>query len=381
LPLDPARSLAVIGSLAAGANLGDRGSSDTRPEPGVVVTPLQGLQAAAAPGAVRYASGERLAEATALAASCEAALLVLGLDWRLEGEHIHPGDIAPILRQIPPPHPLLRRWWPPVARAIAAITSYGSARQGGDFAAGDRTNLELPAEQVALIEAVLAANPRTVVVLMGGGAILIEAWRHAVPAILLLWYPGERGGEALADVVFGQVSPSGRLPFAIPTSADHLPDFEPRAPQVRYDLWHGYRRLQRDGNPAAFPFGFGLSYAELRLSQAEAELQPDQIRLAVTAQNAGLLASEFVVQVYAEPPGLVLERPQRSLVGFARAALEPGDCRRLQLLIPLRQLAYFDEVSSHFWLESGCHRLRVGQHSEDGGVLLEINCEATDLGP
>ena len=112
LPLDPARSLAVIGSLAAIANLGDRGSSDTRPEPGVVVTPLQGLQAGAAPGAVRYASGERLAEATALAASCEAALLVVGLDWRLEGEHIHPGDIAPILRQIPPPHPLLRRWWP-----------------------------------------------------------------------------------------------------------------------------------------------------------------------------------------------------------------------------------------------------------------------------
>ncbi|MDH4406195.1 MAG: glycoside hydrolase family 3 C-terminal domain-containing protein [Cyanobium sp. D14.bin.5] len=381
LPLDPARSLAVIGSLAAVANLGDRGSSDTRPEPGVVVTPLQGLQAAAAPGAVRYASGERLAEATALAASCETALLVLGLDWRLEGEHIHPGDIAPILRQIPPPHPLLQRWWPPVARAIAAITSYGSARQGGDFAAGDRTNLELPAEQVALIEAVLAANPRTVVVLMGGGAILIEAWRHAVPAILLLWYPGERGGEALADVVFGQVSPSGRLPFAIPTSADHLPDFEPRAPQVRYDLWHGYRRLQRDGNPAAFPFGFGLSYAELHISQAEAELQPDQIRLAVTAQNAGLLASEVVVQVYVEPPGLALERPRRNLVGFARALLEPGDSRRLHLVIPLRHLAYFDECSSRFWLEAGCHRLRVGQHSEEEGLVLEINCAATDLGP
>ena len=74
-----------------------------------------------------------------------------------------------------------------------------------------------------------------------------------------------------------------------------------------------------------------------------------------------------VVQVYAEPPGLLLERPQRSLVGFARVALGPGDCRRLQLLIPLRQLAYFDEASSHFLLEAGCHRLRVGQHSEDGG--------------
>ena len=384
LPLDPCRSLAVIGPLAAVANLGDRGSSDTRPEPGVVVTPLEGLRAAAAPGAVHHASGERLPEAVALAAACESVLLVLGLDWHLEGEHIHPGDIAPILRQMPPPHPLLRRWWPPVARAIAAITSYGSARQGGDFAAGDRTQLELPAEQVALIEAVVAANPRTVVVLMGGGAILMEAWRRAVPAILLLWYPGERGGEALADVVFGAVSPSGRLPFAIPTSADHLPPFEPRARQVRYDLWHGYRRLQRDGHPAAFPFGFGLSYGALRLSDAQAELSPGShpaLRLAVTLHNDGAMASDGVVQVYVEPPGLVLERPVRTLVGFGRAGLEPGGCRRLRLAIPLRRLAYFDEVTSRFWLEAGPHQLRFAQHSEDAGLLVELVWAATDLGP
>ncbi|MEX0588581.1 MAG: glycoside hydrolase family 3 C-terminal domain-containing protein, partial [Cyanobium sp.] len=373
LPLDPGRSLAVIGALAAVANLGDRGSSDTRPQPGVVVTPLAGLRAAAAPGAVRHASGERPAEAAALAAECDAALLVLGLDWRLEGEHIHPGDIAPILRQMPAPHPLLRRWWPPVARAIAAITSYGSARQGGDFAAGDRTNLELPADQVALIEAVAAVNPRTVVVLMGGGAILMEAWRRAVPAILLLWYPGERGGEALADVVFGRVSPSGRLPFAIPTSAGHLPAFEPRAPQVRYDLWHGYRRLQRQGHPAAFPFGFGLSYSSLSLADAQAGLlapgfqaaAPEGLQVDVSVHNHGPMGSDAVVQVYVEPPGIAVERPRRTLVGFGRVRLEPGGCQHLSLAIPLRRLAYYDEASRHFLLEEGLHHLRLAQHSED----------------
>ncbi len=382
LPLDPARSLAVIGPLAAVANLGDRGSSDTRPEPGVVVTPLAGLRAAAAPGAVRHASGERLQEAVALAADCETALLVLGLDWRLEGEHIHPGDIAPILRQMPAPHPLLRRWWPPVARAIAAITSYGSARQGGDFASGDRTDLALPADQVALIQAVVAANPRTVVVLMGGGAILMEAWRRAVPAILLLWYPGERGGQALADVVFGRVSPSGRLPFAIPTSSDHWPDFEPRARQVRYDLWHGYRRLQRDGHPAAFPFGFGLSYTAFELS--EALIEPGTggpLQVAVVVSNAGAMASAAVVQVYVEPPGLALERPRCTLVGFGRVVLDPGCSQRLRLTIPLRRLAYFDEVTSHFRLEGGPHRLRFAQHSEDEGLVVELTCAGTDLGP
>ncbi len=382
LPLDPRRSLAVIGPLAAAANLGDRGSSDTRPEPGVVVTPLEGLRAAAAPGAVRHTPGERLQDAVALAADSDTALLVIGLDWRLEGEHIHPGDLAPILRQMPPPHPLLRRWWPPVARAIAAITSYGSARQGGDFASGDRTSLDLPAHQVALIQAVVAANPRTVVVVMGGGAILMEAWRQVVPAILLLWYPGERGGQALADVVFGRVSPSGRLPFAIPTNADHWPAFEPRARQVRYDLWHGYRRLQRDGHPAAFPFGFGLSYTTFQLRDAVAELVVGaQLQTAVEVSNAGGMASEVVVQVYLEPPGLALERPRRTLVGFGRAALEPGCSQRIGLAIPLRRLAYFDQATSHFWIEAGPHRLRFAQHSEDEGLVVEVICPATDLGP
>jgi beta-glucosidase len=261
LPLRGVRSLAVIGRLAAVANLGDRGSSDTRPAPGAVVTPLEGLRAAAPELRIPHASGEDPQAAAALAAACEAAVVVVGLDWRLEGEHIHPADIAPILRKIPPPDALLRRFgrrrlmplWRPVAGLIATITSFGSARPGGDFAAGDRIDLGLGPRQEELIRSVAAANPRTVVVLMGGGAILCEAWRETVPAILLLGYPGERGGEALADVLFGAVSPSGRLPFAVPTRVDHLPPFEPRARQVVYDLWHGYRRLRRDGHAASFP--------------------------------------------------------------------------------------------------------------------------------
>jgi len=218
-------------------------------------------------------------------------------------------------------------------------------------------------------------------VLMGGGAILMEAWRQAVPAILLLWYPGERGGQALADVVVGRVSPSGRLPFAIPTSADHWPAFEPRAQQVRYDLWHGYRRLQRDGHPAAFPFGYGLSYGVLRLSDAAVEQVAASLNVAVSVHNDGAMATDAVVQVYVEPPGVVLERPRRTLVGFGRVALEPGASRRLSLAIPLRRLAYFDAASSCFRLEAGLHRLRLAQHSEDDGLVVELCCTATDLGP
>ena len=283
LPLCGISSLAMIGPLADTANLGDRGSSDTRPAPGSVVTPLAGLRAAAPEMAVHYNDASDLAAATALAARSEAAVVVVGLDWRQEGEHIHPGDLAPVLRQAPPPDGLLRLigrrrlmpLWSPLAAGFAAVTRLGTARPGGSFASGDRTVLQLEPRQEALIRAVAAANPRTVVVLMGGGAILCEAWRQRVPAILMLWYPGQQGGEALADVLLGRVSPSGRMPYAVPTDPDHLPPFDPWARQVTYDLWHGYRRLGREGHPAAFPFGFGLSYSSFSHSDPAVELLPD----------------------------------------------------------------------------------------------------------
>ncbi len=251
LPLGDLGSLALIGPLAAAVNLGDRGSSDTRPPAGAVVTPLQGLQAARPDLPIRHHDGRDPSAAAALAAGCDAAVVVAGLDWQLEGEHIHPGDIAPVLALIPPPlwllplqlWPRLRPLWRRFTGLIAWLTSHASPPLRGAFAAGDRTDLQLPAPQVQLIRAVAAANRRTVVVLMGGGAILSHPWHQLVPGLLLLWYPGEQGGHALAEVLFGSVSPSGRLPFTIPSDLAQLPPFEPRAPVVTYDLWHGYRRL------------------------------------------------------------------------------------------------------------------------------------------
>jgi beta-glucosidase len=394
LPLRQLSSLAVIGALAARVNLGDRGSSDTRPAPGTVVTPLAGLRAARPGLPIAYADGRDPAAAARLAAGSDAAVVVAGLDWRLEGEHIHPGDIAPILRQIPPPEWLgqLPLWpglvplWRRFTALIAWITSFASARQGGDFAAGDRTCLGLPPEQEALIGAVAAANPRTVVVLMGGGAILSSSWDQQVPALLLLWYPGEQGGHALADVLFGAVSPSGRLPFAIPAREAQLPPFEPRAPRVRYDLWHGYRRLQRQGEEPAYPFGFGLSYSRFALSDPAAAVhtvsaaEPGWVDLAVTVANEGGMAAAEVVQVYLEPPGVLQERPRRTLVGFQRLSLEAGERRRLGLTIPLRHLACFDPRRDAFVLEAGLHRLVFARHADADGLAVGVELEASCLG-
>jgi beta-glucosidase len=390
LPLRELRSLAVVGRLAAAPNLGDRGSSDTRPAPGSVVTPLAGLRAALATLPIRFHDGGDPEAAAATAAGCDAAVLVLGLDWRLEGEHIHPGDIAPILRQIPPPdwleqllgHRRLQPVWRRFAALISWITSFGSARQGGDFAAGDRTNLALPPDQVALIRAVARANPRTVVVLMGGGPVLVGDWLQEVPGLLMLWYPGQQGGHALADVLLGRVSPSGRLPFAWPGRQSDLPPFEPRAAQVEYDLWHGYRRLQRDSHAPAFPFGFGLSYAHVDIADLAVALDPGgAVRAEVSVRNSGGVAAAEVVQVYAEPPGQAVERPQRTLAAFERLSLQPGEQRRLSLTIPLRRLAFFDTERDGFALEAGPHRLVVARHADDPGLAADLLLEPQWLGP
>ena len=394
LPFRDLTSLALIGPLAALPNLGDRGSSDTRPSVESVVTPLEGLRQADPQLRINYHNGEDPLAAAALAARSQAAVVVVGLDWRLEGEHIHPGDIGPILELMPPPQWLLQTLgprtllplWKPVAQLVARITSQASARQGGDFAAGDRTDLHLPAEQVALIRQVAAANPRTVVVLMGGGGMLSQEWHDAVPGLLLLWYPGQEGGHALADVLLGRVSPSGRLPFSLPSSADQLPPFEPRARRIVYDLWHGYRRLGRDGQAAAFAFGYGLSYSQFETTELSATLTPNSddaepaISLAVTVANSGAMAAAEVLQIYLEPPGQAVQRPARVLVAFVRVPLAAGACQRITLTIPLHRLAFFDIHQDGFQIEAGIHRLVVARHCEDSGLASELALDATFLG-
>ena len=399
LPLTGLGSLAVIGRLAAVPNLGDRGSSDTRPQPGCVVTPLDGLRRAAPALTIAHDAGEDVTCASHLAARCDAAVVVAGLDWRLEGEHIHPADIAPILALMPPPRwlervlgrRLLEGCWRPLARLIAWITSHAPEPRAGDFAAGDRTDLALPPEQVALIRAVAAANPRTVVVLMGGGAILTGDWLADVPGLLLLWYPGQEGGRALAEVLLGQLSPSGRLPLSLPERQEQLPSFDPRARRVVYDLWHGYRRLQRQGQRAAFPFGFGLSYSRFECAAPQLLQPPDppairageqrHLVVVVEVSNVGGLAAAEVLQLYLEPPGRLVERPLRTLVAFARVPLEPGEGRRIQLAVPLRRLAFFDMERDGFALEAGLHRLVLACHCEDPGQACEVVLPALFLGP
>jgi beta-glucosidase len=241
----------------------------------------------------------------------------------------------------------------------------GPAAAAADgFTAGDRTNLRLDPRDEALVRAVAAANPRTVVVLMAGGAVITESWRHDVAGLVLLWYPGMEGGHALADILLGRVAPSGRMPFTVPTEHAHLPPFNPRAHETTYDLWHGYRLLDRDGVEAAFPFGFGLSYTTFGYDDLVVTSTDDGLIVDVDVTNTGAVAADEVVQVYVEPPGVEVVRPRRQLAGFTRVSAAPGVSVRARVSIDRRAVAYFDEGHDAFALEHGEHRVVIARDAQ-----------------
>jgi beta-glucosidase len=186
---------------------------------------------------------------------------------------------------------------------------------------GDRKALTLHRLDEALIATVAAANPRTVVVVIGGSAIIMEAWRHQVPAILMAWYPGMEGGRAIADVLTGAQEPGGRLPVAIPTDERHLPFFDTEAKTIIYDSWWGQRKLDRDGHPAAYPFGFGLGYTTFDMELLNHRVADGEAVATVRVRNTGQRAGSTVAQVYAISDA---DDAVPQLVGFRRVELPAG---------------------------------------------------------
>ena len=365
LPLADVRRVAVIGALADTPNTGDGGSSDTNPA--YVVTPLEGLRAALGEEVeVVYDDGQDPAQAAAVAGDADVAVCIVGYTDRDEGEYISPETFAQLAELFPPPSPEEQ------AIVEAMNTSMQGSGETGFAEGGDRDALTLRPEDEALIQAVAAANDRTVVAIMAGSAVVTEAWRAQVPALLMLWYPGMEGGNAFADVLLGRVNPSGKLPCTFPRSADDLPFFDKDATAITYDLWHGYRKLDRDGARPAFPFGFGLSYTTFTYDALRVKddlLSPgDTLVATVAVTNAGDVAGEEVVQLYVAVPASSVPRAPKELKAFARVALAPGQTRTVRLEVPVDDLAYYDEERG--WVvEPAEYEVIVARHAADEEAL------------
>jgi beta-glucosidase len=365
LPLKRVEKMAVIGKLAALPNTGDGGSSNTRPSH--VITPLQGLQEALKGQAeIVYDDGSNSTRSAQVASEADVVVLVVGYTHQDEGEYVSPDSMAELSKNFPPPTPEEM----PIAQKMMA--KMGTADMNTMPSGGDRKLLTLHPDDEALIQAVAAANPRTVVAMMGGSAIITENWRGQVPAILMLWYPGMEGGHAFADILLGKVNPSGKLPCVFAAPPEDLPYYDMNAKAITYDLWHGYRKLERDGATPAFPFGFGLSYTvfefdHLRLSDTSLGTD-DILTTTLEVTNRGPVAGDTVVQIYVAVPASRVERAPKELKAFKRVGLEPGETKTVQVDIPVKDLAYYDEQAG-WTVEGTSYTLIVGQHSLDDRAL------------
>ena len=240
----------------------------------------------------------------------------------------------------------------------------------------DRLNMDIPYGQVELIQEVVKANPRTIVVMIAGSPLNMAAVDICSPAIVWAWFNGMEGGNALVDVLSGKVNPSGKMPFTTPVSLDQSPahalgNFPGRdlKGNDEEDILVGYRWFDTKGLPVVYPFGYGLSYTTFNYSNLNTDKktydQADTIQATFTLTNTGDREGAEVAQLYVSDPVCSVMRPVKELKGFKKVFLKPGESRRITLDIPVSSLAFYSEAQSQFVVEPGEFILQLGASASD----------------
>jgi beta-glucosidase len=253
--------------------------------------------------------------------------------------------------------------------AVVVVRDYET--EGGSRQA-DRPDLNLPKEQDQLIRRVARANPNTIVVLTTGGVTKTSNWEEDVPAILQAWYPGQEQGNAIADILLGDVNPSGKLPATVPVDESQVPPIDlDQVAEHPEGIFVGYRGFQQRGDTPSYPFGYGLSYSRfryrgLRVDDGRSGQPQGDISVSFTLRNRSSRAGAEVAQVYiGRLPTRFVATPPRQLAGYDRVALAARVSRRVTVPIPRRSLSYWDTASQHWVTPAGQLPVYVGGSSED----------------
>jgi beta-glucosidase len=284
------------------------------------------------------------------------------------------------------------------AKADVAIVAVGF-NHGTEGEGADRT-FELPWGQDSLIETVAAANPRTIVTLTGGGGMDTRRWLDKVPALLHTFYPGQEGGTAVAEVLFGKHNPEGKLPVSFDRSWDenpsakyyypipgadttlHVTETDGRKvdyviPHVKYEdgLMVGYRYWTTTGKHPLYPFGYGLSYTTFSFSKLEAPATAasgSTVPVSFDVTNTGSVAGAEVAQLYVSDPSAKATRPERELKGFEKVSLAPGETKHVTLNLDARAFSYWDAAAHKWTIDPGKFVVRVGDSSESTPLHAEV---------
>jgi beta-glucosidase len=301
------------------------------------------------------------AEVTALAQSADVVIVAVGFGQSADTNSVRAA---------------YKPFWPPAwVRESGLVEAEDSDRP-----------FTLPPAQVETVRLAAQANPRTVVIVNAGGAVDLAPFLDRVRGVVWAWYPGQEGGRALADVLFGDVSPSGKLPV---TFARRYQDY-PSAPYYNLNeggktpysegVFMGYRGFDAAAVEPAFPFGHGLGYTSFEYGDLTAVAGAGGgATVTLTVKNGGRRAGDEIVQVYVAPPRSRVPRPPQELKGFARVSLAPGQSKRVEITLEPRAFAYWDQGARGWTVEAGPYEIRVGASSRDIRLRRALDVAAASL--
>lgn len=339
LPVARGSKIAVVGRYADKINTGDHGSSNVFSP--YTVTPYAGLKNKFGADDVTVYNGCDTKKAAEVVKCADYIIVCVGSDWLQEGEF---------------------------------LVNMGNVKKKPKGSGGDRASLRIPEEDVALINAMSATGKKTVVNIMGGSAYVIEDWIDKADAVVMSFYSGIEGGNALADVISGDKNFSGKLPFTVAYRDEDYPSFlhiGAENKDIDYGYYHGYTLFDKKNIAPHFPFGFGLSYTSFSIQNAKAEAEGDEIEVKFTLSNTGDAEGDDVVQAYVGSTREDVDRPVKLLKGFKRISLKAGESKDGEIEIDLDDIKFYNPETDAWELDDE-YTVYIGTDSRNAKAIGTI---------
>lgn len=309
LPIPEGKRIAVVGRYANQRNIGDHGSSNVFSP--YAVTPYEGMCNRFGKGNVSLYNGCTVTEAMKASADCEYIVVCVGSDWLQEGEF---------------------------------LVNLGNVKKKPKGSGGDRADLHIPQEDVKLIKGLSCLGKKLIVNIMGGSAYVIKDWLHCADGVLMSFYSGLEGGNALADILSGDVNPAGKLPFTIAQKADDYPPFlhlGAKNKDIEYGYYHGYTLFDKESKEPHFPFGFGLSYTDFQYKDADVTKDENKISVSLKVANTGDFDGDDIIQIYIGSDNKEADRPVKLLKGFKRISVKKGEIAEATVNIDIDDIKFY----------------------------------------
>ncbi len=340
LPVKKGEKIAVVGRYANKINVGDHGSSNVYST--YTVTAYEGIRNRFGESNVKVYNGCDTVKAKETVKDCDYIVVCVGSDWLQEGEF---------------------------------LVNLGNVKKKPKGSGGDRADLRIPEEDVALIKALSETGKKLVVNIMGGSAYVIKEWTDCADAILFSFYSGLEGGNALADILSGDVNPGGKLPFTIAYNDSDYPSFlhiGDSEREIDYGYYHGYTLFDKKGIKPQYPFGYGLSYTSFSLDNLSLSQNENGIEVSVNVKNTGAVDGDEVVQVYVSGENKDEDRPVKLLKGFKRINVKAGEEEDVTVFVDLEDIMFYDTESGEMKLDKE-YSVYVGTDSSNVQFVGKVN--------